>query len=312
MYLTKTSLSLLLAIALVLTSVVSVQAEFNAPLAEGLIKIEDSRLVYQGKSVKVPFTRERLIAVFGKPSREIYNTAGTVVIWDDLGLTCYGCQARVKKPEELEFMTNEEKKHISYQPYIDSITLFVRKYNPYPERENKYSHEPRYPFQGRIELDGVELDGTLTFYEWMENRKGNNTILLPENSFSFYIRCKPEPNEVTLHTIRDKYDEDFMSVYSVSIRNIGHYYKYLPCTEQFSVAPRPEQSGPEATDKETSSKASEKEKPETEKPAAAVPDADKPAESEKDKPEVNKSTPSETNQPVSGSDKVPVPVAEDL
>lgn len=220
--------------------------EFSAPLTQELIKIENNRLVYKGKSVKVPFTRNRLIQVFGKPSREIYNTAGTVVIWDDLGLTCYGCQEQVKKPEEFQFMSNEEKKNLKHQPYVDSITLFVRKYNPYPEREKKYSHEPHNPFQGRLELDGVELDGSLTFYEWMENRNGKNTILLPENSFSFYIRCKPEPNEVTLHTIRDKYDEDFMSVYSVSIRNIGHYYKHIKCTEQFSVAPRPKD--PEATE----------------------------------------------------------------
>lgn len=220
----------------------------GGPLAEGLIKIEKHRLVYKGKSVAVPFTRERLIKVFGKPSREIYNTAGTVVIWDDLGLSCYGCQAPAKTPEEFQFMTNEEKKAIKHQAYVDSITLFVRKYNPYPEQEKKYSHEPRYPFQGKLELEGVELDGTVTFYEFVENRKSKATILLPENSFSFYIRCEPEPHEITLHTIRDKYDVDFMSIYSISIRNIGHYYQNTRCTEQFSF----EEGAP---DQETTDKA---------------------------------------------------------
>ena len=252
---------------LVVTSTIGAKQAFSGPLVEGLIKIKQDRLVYKGKSVKVPFTRKRLIEVFGKPSREIYNAAGTVVIWDDLGLTCYGCQEQVKKPEEFQFMSDAEKKNIKYQPYIESITLFVRKYNPYPERENKYSHEPRHPFHGRLELDGVELDGSLTFYEWMESRKGKNTILLPENSFSFYIRCKPAPNEVTLHTIRDKYDEDFMSVYSVSIRNIGHYYKNLTCTEQFSVAPRPKDTG--SKDQET---ATDKPMPVDKKEPSANPD----------------------------------------
>jgi hypothetical protein len=234
----------------------------GGPLAEGLIKIENHRLVYKGKSVAVPYTRERLIKVFGKPSREIYNTAGTVVIWDDLGLTCYGCQEPPKVPEEFQFMTNEEKKAIKYQPYVDSITLFVRKYNPYPQQENKYSHEPRWPFQGKLELDGVELDGTVTFYQFVENRKSNPTILLPENSFSFFIRCKPAPHEVTLHTIRDKYDVDFMSVYSVSIRNIGHYYNNARCTEQFSF--EPEASNHEARQAEQPGQTGDKQVPQPE------------------------------------------------
>jgi len=212
---------------------------FSAPIVQELIRIEDKRLVYKGKAVPVPYTRKKLIEVFGKPSREIYNAAGTVVIWDELGLSCYGCHEREKNPEEFQFMTRDEKKSLKHQQYVDSITLFVRKYNPYPEREKKYSHEPRYPFQGRLLLDGVELDGSLTFYDFVENRKGKQTILLPENSFSFFIRCKPEPHEITLHTIRDKYNDDYMSVYSVSIRNIGHYYKNVTCAENFSVAPRP-------------------------------------------------------------------------
>ncbi len=233
----------LLTISLLLVAALSAKAEdeaFSGPLVEELIKIQHDRLVFKGKSVSVPYTREKLIKVFGKPSREIYNPAGTVVIWDELGLTCYGCQQQEKTPEEFEFMTEDEKKGVKGQGYIDSITLFVRKYNPYPEREKKYSHEPVHPFPGRLELDGVELDGTLTFYEFVESRKSKSTILLPENSFSFFIRCKPKPHEVTLHTIRDKYDDDYMSIYSVSIRNIGHYYKNIKCVEEFSVAPRPE------------------------------------------------------------------------
>jgi hypothetical protein len=212
---------------------------FSPPTVQGLIKIENDRLLYKGKSVPVPFTRKKLIEVFGKPSREIYNAAGNVVIWDDLGLTCYGCHKQDKTPEEFQFMSKEEIKQITHQKYVDSITIFIRKYHPYPKREKYYKHEPRYPFPGKVLLDGVELDGSVTFYEFVENRKGKQSILLPENSFSFYIRCKPAPNEVTLHTIRDKYDEDFMSVYSVSIRNIGQYYKHRACTENFSVAPRP-------------------------------------------------------------------------
>lgn len=222
---------------------------YDSPIVGELIKIQQDRLVFRGKSVRVPYTRKKLIAVFGKPSREIYNTAGTVVIWDELGLTCYGCEQQSKAPEEFQFMTNEEKKNVTAQAYIDSITLFARKYNPYPDREKKYSHEPEHPFQGRLELDGVEIDGSLTFYEFIENRKSKSTILLPENSFSFFIRCKPAPHEITLHTIRDKYDDDFMSIYSVSIRNIGHYYNNIKCYEKFSVAPRPED--PEAESDES-------------------------------------------------------------
>jgi len=246
----KTNQFLAVLFLLVMATTASAEeAAFSGPLVEELIKIKQDRLIYKGKSVPVPYTRKKLIAVFGKPSREIYNTAGTVVIWDELGLTCYGCQEQDKSPEEFQFMTDDEKKDVKGQGYIDSMTLFVRKYNPYPEREKKYSHEPIHPFQGRLELDGVELDGTLTFYEFIEGRKSKSTILLPDNSFSFFIRCKPKPHEVTLHTIRDKYDDDYMSIYSVSIRNIGHYYKNIRCVEEFSVAPRPkdiEEEKPEA------------------------------------------------------------------
>jgi hypothetical protein len=243
-----TTQKILLYLWLLTITAFSVAAEkpYSSPMVEELIKIEDERLVYKGKSVPVPYSRERLIKVFGKPSREIYNTAGTVVIWDELGLSCYGCQEQEKTPEEFQFMSKEEKASIKPQEYVESITLFVRKYNPYPDREKKYSHEPRYPFPGKLELEGVELDGTLSFYEFVENREGKQTILLPENSFSFFIRCKPKPHEVTLHTIRDKYNDDYMSIYSVSIRNIGQYYKNITCTEKFSVAPRPKDPDEEA------------------------------------------------------------------
>jgi len=208
---------------------------FSAPVVEELITVNREHLMYQGKKVPVPFTRKKLIEVFGPPTREIYNAAGTVVIWDDIGLTCYGCHKLPETPEEFHFMTKEEKQSVQNQPYVNSITLFVRKYNPYPEHEKRYSHEPRNPFQGKLDLSGVELDGSLTFAEFLELRKGKQTILLPENAFSFYINCQPEPHEVTLHTIRDKYDVDFMSIHSISIRNIGHYYRYYKCTEVFDA-----------------------------------------------------------------------------
>lgn len=211
-------------------------AQDNSPLVQETIRLTGTKLVYKGKSATIPFKREDLIRVFGKPSREIYNTAGTVVIWDELGLTCYGCQERKYAPEEFEFITPKEQKKQTQQNYVDSVSLFVRKYNPYPEQENKYAHEPRHPFQGKLELDGADIDGVTTFYEFLELRQGKQTILLPENSFSFYIRCKPAPQEITLHTIRDKYNEDFMAIYSVSIRNVGHFYKNVPCSEVFKPA----------------------------------------------------------------------------
>lgn len=206
--------------------------QFN-PLIQETIKLTADRLVYKNKSVKIPFTRDELIKVFGKPSREIYNTAGTVVIWDELGLTCYGCQVKAT-PEEYEFLSPEEKKQRVQQDYVDSVSLFVRKHNPYPEEEKEYQHQPHYPFQGKLELDSVDIDGITTFDKFLKLRKGKQTILLPENSFSFYIRCKPAPHEITLHTIRDKYDEDFMAIYSVSIRNVGHFYNRVSCAEVFS------------------------------------------------------------------------------
>jgi len=214
-------------------------AEDNSPIIQESIRLTESKIVYAGRSAAIPFTRKDLEHVFGKPDREIYNTAGTVVIWDELGLACYGCQAQQKKPEEFEFLTTEEQAQQGDYRYVDSFRVFVRKHNPYPEREQEYEHEPRYPFQGRLVLDGVDIDGVTTFYEFLELRKGKQTILLPENSFSFYLRCKPSAHEITLHTIRDKYEEDFMVIYSVSIRNIQHYYKHTACSEIFLPAPMP-------------------------------------------------------------------------
>ena len=227
--------SLFSILALCAVWILPVGAEEYSPLIQETIRLSNDRLIYKNKSVKIPFKRGELIKVFGKPSREIYNTAGTVVIWDELGLTCYGCQKK-DTPEEYEFLTPKEKKQHERQGYVDSISLFVRKHNPYPEQEKEYQHEPRYPFQGKLELDGVELDGATSFEEFQKLRKGKQTILLPENSFSFYIRCKPAPHEITLHTIRDKYDEDFMTIYSVSIRNVGHFYKRVRCAEIFNTS----------------------------------------------------------------------------
>lgn len=207
----------------------------SSQLVETLIVIEDEGLRYKDKFVPVPYTRKKLIEVFGKPSREIYNTAGTVVIWDELGLACYGCHEQAFDAKEFEFMSQEEEKQYLRRDYVESITLFVRRYNPYPDRENKYAHEPKRPFPGKLKLDGVVLDGLVSFDDFLRQRKGNQTILLPKNSFSFFIRCKPQPYEITMHTIRDKYDDDFMSIYSVSIRNIAHYYSKYKCQDVFEA-----------------------------------------------------------------------------
>ena len=232
---------MLLVIASLFTHSIALHAEeTSSPMVEDTIKILSDRLVYKNKTVKIPITRNNLIKVFGKPSREIYNTAGTMVVWDDLGLTCYGCQDRSGTPEEFEYLSKEERKQIKPIEQVDSITLYVRKYHPYPKLEKKYAHEPRLPFSGKLVLDGVELDGRVTFETFVEKRKSNQTILLPENTFSFFIRCKPSPHEITLHTIRDRYNEDYLSVYAVSIRNASSYYKKIPCIDVFNLQDTPE------------------------------------------------------------------------
>lgn len=220
-------------------SVVQAQQGFS-PLVEDTIKVLDNRLVYKNKSVPIPITRKKLIEVFGKPSREIYNTAGTMVIWDDLGLTCYGCQDKSGTPEEFQYMSKDEQSQIKPVETIDSLTLYVRKYNPYPDLEKKYAHEPRFPFGGQIELDGVTLDGRVGFEYFVERRKSNFTIILPENTFSFFIRCQPVPHEVTLHSIRDRYNDDYLAVYAVSVRNVAQYYQRLPCVDVFNLNETPE------------------------------------------------------------------------
>lgn len=224
---------------LLLTSVAQAEESFS-PLVEDTIKILDNKLVYKNKSVPIPITRKKLIEVFGKPSREIYNTAGTMVIWDDLGLTCYGCQDKSETPEEFQYMSKEEKQQVKPVETIDSVTLYVRKYNPYPELEKKYAHQPRYPFNGQIVLDDVTLDGRVSFEYFLEKRKSNFTIILPENTFSFFIRCQPVPHEVTLHSIRDRYNDDYLSVFAVSIRNVAQYYTRLPCVDVFNLDETPE------------------------------------------------------------------------
>ncbi len=218
----------------------SIADDFQSPIVEETIRIEADRLIYKKKAIPIPITRKSLIRTFGKPSREIYNAAGTIVIWDDIGLTCYGCQEQKGEPEEFQYLTKEEKKQLRPREYIDSIKLFVRKYNPYPEREKRYQHEPRLPFNGKILLDGVELDGQVRFDQFVENRKSNYTILLPDNTFSFFVRCKPAPHEITLHSIRDKYNEDYLSIFSVSIRNVQQYYKKVPCVDVFELEDTPE------------------------------------------------------------------------
>ena len=95
---------------------------FTSPVVEELLSIENKRLKYKGQFVPVPYTRKKLIKVFGKPSREIYNTAGTVVIWDELGLTCYGCHKQKEIPEDFQYMSDAEIKQAIRQDYIESIT----------------------------------------------------------------------------------------------------------------------------------------------------------------------------------------------
>jgi hypothetical protein len=221
-----------------ITAIALTRVAAAAPVVNEALKIRDDSLMYHGKRVSIPIKRKNLIKVFGPPSREIYNAAGSVLIWDDLGLSCFGCQEPDPKPEELQYMSPEEKKAYKPTDQIGALMIYVRKYNPYPERENSDNHEPHFPFPGHIVLQGVELNGTTRFDEFVKQRNSKQTILLPENSFSFYIRCKPAPQEITLYSIRDKYNDDDLSVYAVSIRNVGQFYKKLPCRENFEIQER--------------------------------------------------------------------------
>lgn len=237
---------LILAITVFLTSGVLFAANDEpSQFVQEMISIETDRLVYRGKSVKIPLTRKELIRVFGPPSREIYNVAGNVLIWDELGLSCYGCQEREAEPEEFLYMTEAEKQNYPRSNYIGALTLYARKYNPYPGQERSSAHLPHLPFPGNIRLQGFRIDGISTITEFLQQRDGQQTVFLPENSFSFYISCQPAPHEITLHTIRDKYDTDYLSIFSISIRNIGHFYKKIPCLEQFDPGEPPPEIPPE-------------------------------------------------------------------
>ena len=206
-----------------------------SPVVQEALIIHADNLEYHGKRIMIPIKRKNLIRVFGPPSREVYDAAGNVMIWDDLGLSCYGCQAPNPKPEELQYMSPEEIKAYKPNDQIDALTIYVRKYDPYSDRVKKYDHEPRFPFPGYVQLQGVELNGVSTISQFIAERDSKQTILLPDNSFSFYIRCKPAPQEVTLYTIRDRYSDDYLSVYAVSMRNVGQFYQKLACRENFET-----------------------------------------------------------------------------
>ena len=206
-----------------------------SPVVQDTLIIHADSLEYHGKRVTIPIKRKNLIKVFGPPSRDVYDAAGNVLIWDDLGLSCYGCQEPDPKPEEFAYMSPQEIKAYKPNDQIGALTIYVRKYDPYANRVKKYNHEPRFPFPGNIQLQGVDLDGATTIEQFIAERNSKQTILLPDNSFSFYIRCKPAPQEITLYTIRDSYSDDYLSVYGVSIRNVGQFYKTLACRENFEL-----------------------------------------------------------------------------
>lgn len=205
----------------------------SSPLNQETMIIHQGSLEYHGKKVPIPLKRKNLIKVFGQPSREVYDAAGNVLIWDELGLSCYGCQKPNPKPEELQYMSPEEARAYKPNDLIDGLTIYIRKYDPYATQEKKYNHEPKLPFSGTLRLQGVDLNGTTTIKQFIAQRNSKQTILLPDNSFSFYIRCKPAPQEITLYTIRDSYDDDYLSVYAVNIRNVGQFYTKITCRENF-------------------------------------------------------------------------------
>lgn len=206
-----------------------------APIVQDALIIHANSLEYHGRRVPIPIKRKDLIRVFGHPSREVYDVAGNVLVWDDLGLSCFDCQKPNPKPEELQYMSPEEAKAYKPNDLIGALTIYMRKYDPYVRRERKYNHEPRFPYPGFVRLQGVDLNGTTTIKQFVAKRNSKQTILLPDNSFSFYIRCKPAPQEITLYTIRDKYSSDYLDIYAVSIRNVGRFYKSLPCRENFKA-----------------------------------------------------------------------------
>lgn len=205
----------------------------TVPIVQKALVIHADSLEYHGKRVRIPIKRKNLIHVFGRPSRQVYDAAGNVLIWDDLGLSCFDCQKPNLQPEELRYMSPEEARAYKPNDVIGTLTMYVRKYDPYARRKRKYNHEPRFPFPGVIRLQGVDLDGTTTIKQFIAKRNSKQSILLPDTSFSFYIRCKPTPQEITLYTIRDKYSDDYLDIYAVSISNVGRFYKKLSCRENF-------------------------------------------------------------------------------
>lgn len=207
----------------------------TTPIVQDTLIIHADSLEYHGRRLPIPIKRRELIHVFGHPSREVYDAAGNVLVWDDLGLSCFDCQKPNPKPEELRYMSPEEAKAYRPNDLIGALTIYIRKYDPYARHKRKYNHEPRLPYPGIVRLQGVDLDGTTTIKQFVARRNSKQTILLPDNSFSFYIRCKPAPQEITLYTIRDKYSDDYLDIYAVSIRNVGRFYKRLPCRENFKA-----------------------------------------------------------------------------
>ena len=206
-----------------------------SPVVQEALIVHADSLEYHGKRISIPIRRESLIKAFGPPSRDVYDAAGNVLIWDDLGLSCYGCQKPNPHPEEFEYMSPAERKAYKPNEHIGALTIYVRKYDPYADREKQFNHEPRFPFPGFVRLQGVDLNGTTSIEQFIAQRNSKQTILLPDNSFSFYIRCKPVPQEITLYTIRDTYSDDYLNVYAVSIRDVSQFYKRLACRENFEI-----------------------------------------------------------------------------
>lgn len=222
----------LLGLPVLISAAVTVTA---APIVQKPLIIRAGSLEYQGKRVKIPIKRRDLIRVFGHPSREVYDAAGNVLVWDDLGLSCFDCQKPNPRPEELEYMSPQEASAYKPNDQIGALTIYVSKYEHHGERKRKYDHTPALPFPGVVRLQGVDLDGSTTIKQFIARRNSKQTILLPNNSFSFYIRCKPAPQEITLYTNRDRYSDNYLDIYAVSIRNAGRFYKKLRCRENFEA-----------------------------------------------------------------------------
>lgn len=206
-----------------------------APVVQDTLVIHANNLEYHGRHLKIPITRKDLIRVFGHPSREVYDAAGNVLVWDDLGLSCFDCQKPNPEPEELQYMSPQEASAYKPNDQIGALMIYVSKYEHNGKRKRKFNHTPAFPFPGIVRLQGVDLDGSTTIKQFIARRNSSQTILLPQNSFSFYIRCKPAPQEITLYTNRDRYSDNYLNVYAVSIRNAGRFYRKLRCRENFEA-----------------------------------------------------------------------------